>query len=60
MSALQSTFGAFAIRDFRYFWTVLLISSLALTLAYVLMPIALHDAAGGDSWWSLSGFYAGA
>ena len=57
MSALQSTFGSFAIRDFRYFWTVLLISSLALTLAYVLMPVALHDAAGGDSWWSLSGFY---
>ena len=57
MSALHSTFGSFAIRDFRYFWTVLLISSLALTLAYVLMPIALHDAAGGDSWWSLSGFY---
>ena len=57
MSALQSTFGSFAIRDFRYFWTVLLISLLALTLAYVLMPFALHVAAGGDSWWSLSGFY---
>ena len=57
MSALQSTFGSFAIRDFRYFWTVLLISSLALTLAYVLMPIALHDAAGLDSSRSVSWFY---
>ena len=57
MSALQSTFGSFAIRDFRYFWTVLLISSLALTLAYVLMPIALRDAAGLDSTWSITWFY---
>ena len=57
MSALQSTFGSFAIRDFRYFWTVLLISSLGLTLTYVSLPIALYDTAGGDSWWSLSGFY---
>ena len=57
MSALQSTFGSFAIRDFRYFWTVLLISSLALTLAYVLMAIALRDAAGLDSTWSITWFY---
>ncbi len=57
MSALQTAFGSFAIRDFRYFWTVLLISSLALTLTYVLMPIALYDAVGLDSRWSISGFY---
>ena len=56
MSALQSTFGSFAIRDFRYFWTVLLISSLALTLTYVLMPIALYDTAGLHSRPSIAWF----
>ena len=56
MSALQSTFGSFAIRDFRYFWTVLLISSLGLTLTYVSLPIALYDTAGLDSRWSIAWF----
>ena len=56
MSALQSTFGSFAIRDFRYFWTVLLISSLALTLAYVLLPTALYYAAEVDSRPSIAWF----
>lgn len=43
MNRVQSTFAAFAVRDFRYLWTGSLLSTTAFMTSFLLVPIVAYD-----------------
>ena len=57
MSALRTTFAAFAVRDYRYLVAIVLLWSLVVTLTYVAGATALYAAADVNWWRSVAMFY---